>query len=330
MRIFLVSLFAVTIVFSSCNSSSEGEESTKVERHEPKTPEDKVSYSIGVLASNSIMMRLESSGIIDKIKPERIVKGINDFAAGKEIEIEPKQAKENLMQFFRKLQETGQAPEMTEKDVDILSYSIGVDAIREVFGQITETKADTIIDIRYVVQAMNHFILGEELFIAPDKAEQTVREFFMAAQTKKNEAVLKEYEPNKIAGQEYLAENGKKSGVKTTQSGLQIETLKPSNGAQVKLGDTVAIHYTGTLIDGTKFDSSVDRGEPYVIVADYNFPVIAGWIEGALLMKEGGKYKLTIPYELAYKDRLGSPIPPFSTLIFEMEVMSINKAKLNY
>lgn len=327
MRIILILSLVGTIFFSSCNSSKT-EESTKVERHEPKSPEEKVSYSIGILASSSIIMRLEKSGIMNLIMPDKMAKGINDFVAGKEIEIDPKTAKENLSLFFRNLQETGKAPEMGEKDKAALSYSIGVDAIREVYGQITETKADTVIDIRFVVEAMNHFILGEELFIQPDKAEQNVREFFAAAQAKKNEKLLVQYEPNKIAGQEYLAENGKKQGVKTTQSGLQIETLKPGKGAQVKLGDTVAIHYTGTLIDGTKFDSSHDRNEPYVIVADYNFPVIAGWIEGALQMKDGGKYKITIPYELAYKDRLGSPIPPFSTLIFEMEIVSINKAKL--
>lgn len=125
------------------------------------------------------------------------------------------------------------------------------------------------------------------------------------------------------AGDAYRAENGKKAGVKATPSGLQIETVKEGAGASPAATDTVKVHYTGRLIDGTVFDSSVERGEPI------SFPlngVIRGWTEGLQLMKVGGKSRLVIPPGLGYGAR-GSPpqIPPNATLVFEVELLAIEK-----
>ena len=124
------------------------------------------------------------------------------------------------------------------------------------------------------------------------------------------------------AGDAYRAENGKKKGVTTTASGLQIETLKDGTGETPKATDKVKVHYTGKLIDGTTFDSSVDRGEPIT------FPlngVIKGWGEGLQLMKVGGKGRLVIPPSLAYGTDGTGPIPPNATLVFEVELLSIEK-----
>jgi len=127
---------------------------------------------------------------------------------------------------------------------------------------------------------------------------------------------------NVKAGDAYRAENGKKAGVTTTASGLQIETIKPGTGEAPKLADKVKVHYTGTLIDGTKFDSSVDRGEPIT------FPlggVIKGWGEGLQLMKVGGKSRLVIPPTIGYGPGGSGPIPPNATLVFDVELISIEK-----
>ena len=128
-------------------------------------------------------------------------------------------------------------------------------------------------------------------------------------------------EENKKKGEAFLAENKKKEGVKTTESGLQYEVVKAAEGAKPKASDSVTVHYTGTLIDGTVFDSSVERGTPTT------FPlngVIPGWTEGLQLMNVGSKFRFAIPSNLAYGERGPQKIGPNSTLIFDVELISIN------
>ena len=129
------------------------------------------------------------------------------------------------------------------------------------------------------------------------------------------------YGAAKAEGEKFLQENALREEVKVTDSGLQYEVLKLGKGAKPTAESTVKVHYEGTLIDGTVFDSSYQRGEPI------EFPlngVIRGWTEGLQLMPVGSKYKLYIPYELGYGDRgAGSSIPPYSTLIFTVELLEI-------
>lgn len=130
---------------------------------------------------------------------------------------------------------------------------------------------------------------------------------------------------NAKAGEEFLAANAKKDGVKTTTSGLQYKTLKSGTGKSPKTSDTVKVHYTGKLIDGTVFDSSVERNEPATFGVDQ---VIPGWTEVLQLMKEGDKWQVYIPSKLAYGERGAGPdIGPNSTLIFDVELLSIEAAK---
>ena len=135
----------------------------------------------------------------------------------------------------------------------------------------------------------------------------------------KEEAAVSENTP----GDSFLAQNAKKEGVKTTASGLQYKVIKSGTGATPKLSDGVKVHYHGTLINGTVFDSSVERGEPI------SFPVsgvIAGWTEALQLMKVGDKWQLFIPAKLAYGEQSPTPkIAPNSALIFEVELLGIEK-----
>ena len=123
----------------------------------------------------------------------------------------------------------------------------------------------------------------------------------------------------------FLKSNGERPEVKTTQSGLQYEIISEGKGPRPTVEDTVRVHYTGTLIDGTKFDSSIDRGEPTKFGL---LQVIPGWTEGLCLLAEGSKAKLYIPAGLAYGERgAGGMIPPYATLIFEIELLEVIKGE---
>ncbi len=140
--------------------------------------------------------------------------------------------------------------------------------------------------------------------------------------SKQQEQAALAAEKNVEAGIAYLAENGKREGVVTTESGLQYEVLTEGTGDSPAATDTVTVHYRGTLLDGTEFDSSYSRGEPT------SFPlnrVISGWTEGVQLMKEGAKYRFHIPSELAYGERATGKITPNSTLIFDVELLDVVK-----
>lgn len=136
----------------------------------------------------------------------------------------------------------------------------------------------------------------------------------MAAEEEKRSAVMKS------AGAEFLVENSKRADVEVTASGLQYEVLTAGSGKKPAATDTVRVHYHGTFTDGKVFDSSVQRNQPA------EFPVngvIAGWVEALQLMSEGSKWKLYIPYQLAYGERGAGSIPPYSTLVFEVELLNV-------
>lgn len=153
--------------------------------------------------------------------------------------------------------------------------------------------------------------------------ETTAQGFIMAYMQKRQADQMKAmYGKNVDEGEKFLAENKARDGVTETVSGLQYEVITMGTGEKPAAEQTVKVHYTGTLLDGTKFDSSVDRGEP----AEFGVnQVIPGWQEAIQLMPVGSKFKFYIPYELAYGEAGTGPIPPFSTLIFEVELIEIVK-----
>ena len=153
--------------------------------------------------------------------------------------------------------------------------------------------------------------------------EEKIREVLTALDTSvrtKQEKAKVESEKSKEAGAKYLADNAKKEGVTVTESGLQYEVLSEGDGEKPVATDVVKVHYKGTLLDGTEFDSSYARNEPTTFPLNR---VIAGWTEGLQLMSVGSKYKFTIPSELAYGDRDLGKIPANSTLVFEVELLEI-------
>lgn len=159
--------------------------------------------------------------------------------------------------------------------------------------------------------------------ISPEDAEKIMKEFQENMMKKKEEEAKKLSEGNKAAGDKFLAENKTKEGVQTTASGLQYKIITAGNGVKPKATDTVKVHYTGKLLDGKVFDSSVQRGEPV------EFPVsgvIPGWVEALQLMPQGSKWEVYIPSDLAYGPTGNQAIPPASTLIFEVELLEVKAA----
>ena len=199
--------------------------------------------------------------------------------------------------------------------MDKISYALGIGIGR----QLSQMGAADL-NIDDFAQAIKDVIAGD-LKLGDAEAQQIVQEFFAKQEEKQKAEAAEKGKTAKQDGEKFLAENGKKEGVITTASGLQYQVLREGNGQSPKATDTVECHYEGTLIDGTKFDSSYDRGQTATFPLNQ---VIAGWTEGLQLMKEGGKYRFFIPYELGYGERgAGASIPPFSTLVFDVELVSV-------
>lgn len=160
-----------------------------------------------------------------------------------------------------------------------------------------------------------------DLKVSNQEAQVIVSSFFQKKEEEMKAAQAEAGKTAKKEGEAFLAENAKKEGITVTKSGLQYEVLQEGAGKQPKATDTVRCHYEGRLLDGTIFDSSYKRNEP----ADFGLQqVIAGWTEGVQLMSEGSKYRFYIPYMLAYGEGgAGAMIPPFATLIFDVELIKV-------
>jgi len=200
--------------------------------------------------------------------------------------------------------------------MDKLSYALGIGIGR----QLSQMGADSL-NIDDFAQAIKDIIGGQPLQVSDSEAQQLVNSFFQQQEAKQRAAAAEKGKAAKEAGEKFLAENAKKDGIITLPSGLQYQVLKEGNGKRPKATDRVKCHYEGTLIDGTMFDSSIQRGEPAVFGLNQ---VIAGWTEGVQLMKEGAKYRFFIPYNLGYGEHgAGASIPPFAALVFDVELIEV-------
>ena len=200
--------------------------------------------------------------------------------------------------------------------MDKVSYALGIG-----IGQQLANMGGSELNIDDFAQAVKDVIGGKELKVKHTEAQQIVQEYFAAQEQKISKQRQEAGKVHKEQGEKYLAENAKKDGVITLPSGLQYQVLKEGNGKKPSAKDSVKCHYEGFLIDGTVFDSSVQRGEPAVFGLQQ---VIAGWTEGLQLMQEGAKYRFFIPYRLAYGEGgAGASIPPFAALIFDVELIEV-------
>jgi len=193
--------------------------------------------------------------------------------------------------------------------MDSLSYSLGI-----LMGQNLKNQDFSEADVDGIARGIKHMLKDEALEIEMEEANQIVARYVQQKREAKFAEVIAE-------GEAFLEANAQRPEVKTTASGLQYEVLKEGEGASPTKQDRVRVHYHGTLLDGSVFDSSLERGEPATFGVTQ---VIPGWTEALQLMQVGDKWKIYLPYDLAYGSRgAGQKIAPYSTLVFEVELLGI-------
>ena len=201
--------------------------------------------------------------------------------------------------------------------MDQVSYALGLN----IGQQLKQMQLKDVLVVEDFAAAITDMLQGNPLKMTSSTAQNVLNAFFSELEAKQQATAAEAGKAARLAGEQFLAENAKRPEVTVTASGLQYQVLTEGTGKQPKASDTVRCHYHGTLIDGTVFDSSVERGEP----CEFGLrQVIAGWTEGVQLMKEGAKFRFFIPYMLAYGEGgAGASIPPYSALIFDVELIKV-------
>lgn len=201
--------------------------------------------------------------------------------------------------------------------MDKLSYALGIG----IGHQLKQMGLKDCLNINEFAQSITDVFMGNKMKMDSTEAQKLVNAFFEEQEKVMQEQQAKAGKAELERGKTFLENNGKREGVTTTKSGLQYEVLTAGTGKHPKATDKVRCHYEGRLIDDTIFDSSYKRNEPAVFGLNQ---VIAGWTEGLQLMGEGAKYRFYIPYTLGYGESgTGSTIPPFATLIFDVELLEV-------
>ena len=289
LNIFLAVALMTAFVFTSCDNN-------KTKLPTLKNQLDSLNYAFGLANGNGIKQYYLAADSANadslKIKIASLLKGLND---GLNAKVDEKH------------------PELSE-----LGKNIG-SALKEQTKSGLMGDSTLTVDIDIIKQGLINGLKGSTVQMKPEEAQMYLQTTMQKLQKQKME---RQFGANKTAGEKFLATNKSKAGVITTASGLQYEVIKKGNGPLPTDTSRVKVHYHGTLIDGTTFDSSIDRGEPAVFGVNQ---VIKGWTEALKLMPVGSKYKLYIPQELAYGGQDQGAIKPFSVLIFDVELLSIEK-----
>ena len=224
--------------------------------------------------------------------------------------------KENVQEPQTTEQAAAPKPETLKTEVEKVSYIIGTQIARNFKTQ------EIVVDLDSLMMGLKDALEGKQLALSQEEMQQVFTRFQQQMRAKQAAKQAKEAAANLAAGNAYLEANKAKEGVKVLPSGLQYKVIKEGTGNTPTADDKVKTHYRGTLINGTEFDSSYKRNKPA------EFPVkgvIKGWTEALQLMKEGGKWELYIPANLAYGQRGRPNIPANSTLIFEIELLEVTK-----
>lgn len=202
-----------------------------------------------------------------------------------------------------------------------MSYLIGTDIGQSLLNNGVDVDLDALVEgMRTILEGGESRLSAEETMALQKLFREQQQSAMQARQQEMEARTARESAANAAQGKTYRDQNADRDGVRVTDSGLQYRVIEAGSGERPGASDTVRVHYRGTLVDGTEFDSSYSRDEPTEFALD---AVIPGWTEGLQLMPVGSKYEFVIPHELAYGDQGGGSIPPGSTLIFEVELLDI-------
>lgn len=289
LNIFFAVALMTAFIFTSCDSN-------KAKLPTLKTQLDSLNYAFGLANGKGIKdyyLAADSANADSlKVKIASLLNGLNDGLKGD--------------------------ADQSNAELTELGKNIG-SALKEQTKSGLMGDSTLKVDIDIIKQGLVNGLKGSEIQMTASDAQMYLQTTMQKIQAQQME---KQYGANKTAGEQFLAANKSKTGIITTASGLQYEVIKKGNGPIPTETSRVKVHYHGTLIDGTVFDSSVDRGEPAVFGVNQ---VIKGWTEALQLMPVGSKYKLFIPQDLAYGAQDQGTIKPFSVLIFEVELISIEQ-----
>ena len=287
-KVFFGALIALSAAaFTGCGNSTP--------KADLKTDIDTMSYAMGLSQTQGLREFLVSRMQIDTTYMDEFIKGLNDGAnAGDD---------KKKAAYYAGIQIGQQISQQMVKGIN-----------HEVFGE-DSTKT---ISMKNFMAGFVTGTLGKKGLMTMEQAQQVAQLKMMAIKTKNME---KQYGPNKVAGEKFLAQNAKKAGIKTLPSGVQYRVIKEGTGAMPKDTSMVKVHYEGRTIDGKIFDSSYKNGSPVDLRANQ---VIPGWTDALVHMPAGSVWEVFIPQQLAYKERQQGQIKPFSALIFKIELVKVN------
>ncbi len=304
-------IFVFILTLMSCQSSENEtvkDENVNVNPEITFTTEmQKISYCIGLDHGITGRLYYTSEPLNGKFSLSEITKGLTDYLTGAPLRIQPQQL-DSVFNLY--LKENGNVDSSIVSCADG-SYAMGLNEGNALVGSLVSRKIDQDVVVDLLVKGIEDGMLNRPSALPYNEVKIELVAFYA--------------DINKTLGEEFLANNQLRDGVKTTESGLQYEVFKEGNGAKPNLIDSVLIHFTGKLITGVDFESTIPSQKPLKVNL---LNVIPGWAEGLQLMKEGAEYRFFIPYQLAYGEEGNAAVEPYSAVVYDIELIKVYKSKI--
>ncbi|NOQ70813.1 MAG: hypothetical protein GQ574_02360 [Crocinitomix sp.] len=299
--------FFLALFFFACNGEEEVDvdvDPVEVPKHVFQSFESKISYCIGFDNGFTITQVYNGPNTTSKFFLSDIEEGLVAYLGNGELRVGIFEV-DSILELY--LGENGEVDESQVSKTDA-SYAIGLIEAQTLVGSLVGRGIDQAMDIDFLIKGIQDGMYNRQNTLSLTEIRTEVSKYYS--------------EMNLVMGQSFLTENLKNESVSSTESGLQYEIIKRGTGISPNLTDTCIVHYTGRTIDGRVFESTV----PSSIPAEFTpLGVIPGWKEGLLLMKAGGSWRFFIPYELAYGETGSGPIEPFSTLVFDLDLLEVKR-----